>query len=308
MDLRSTLEFKSNLQLAKKNIPLSEDREFYVNIVDPFAIGQLKKYRPNDLTEIQRQIYDRAGIHCMYADEGDYPWGVVRDSEGLARVVCKCLKTDCERFNICRPEFQKTDFCLSQDRFVEKILKNNTQLVLEKEIECSFEEYRTFTTDRKMSVLLDYWNLSEGPIVRIRFNDSEEAYLYNENGHILLNPFTKEPILIENVSIYKFSHLVFDIIEPCTDNNNIIYFIRSARKEECQTYASELLYEYKLSNRAEKKIKEDKKNRRKTTAEIKAKHNSVKDPKLCRHAGCYEIAVRDGYCSEHIRYQKAESK
>lgn len=298
MDLKSTLEYRSNLQLAKKNIPLSEDRDFLESIIDPFAIGQLKKYRPNDLTEMQRKIYDKAGIHCIYADEGEYPWGIVEDKKGKISVICKCDKKGCEYFNRCRPEASE-----------EKIIKNNTQLVFEKEIECSFEQYCAFTEDRKMNELLKYWNLSEGPVVRIvRFNNSDEAYACNEDGHILFNPFTKEPLMVENTGMYKFSYLVFDIVEPCTDKDTLIYYVYSERKEECQTYAARLLSEYKLSNDIEKKIEGSKQNRRKTTKEIKEKHNSVKSSNLCRHPGCNEVAVRDGYCKEHIRYQKAESK
>lgn len=303
MRIKSTVEFKSNLQLAKKGIPLLEDREFLANIIDPFAIQRLKKFREKDLTEIQRQIYSKAGSHCMYADDGEYPWGIVRDEKGRPRVICKCLNKKCQYFRECRPEYKE----LPEDKFEEKSLMNNTVLSYEKKCNCTFQQYVQYSKREKLQLLIDYWELSYGPVISFKFNESGESYLYNEKGQILINPFTKQPLNLVHIDIYKFSHLVFDVAQVVSENEEFLQFVYSGRKEDCQNYAQEILYELKITNDEIKKAVQEK-IRPKTTKEIKEKHRIQKDPRLCRHAGCNEIAVRDGYCSEHIRYQKAESK
>lgn len=304
---KSTLEYKSNLQEAKSNVPLLDDREFLRNIIDPFAIRNLKKFKEKELTEIQRQIYDKVAIPCRYADNGDYPWGMIRDENGKPRVVCKCLKTTCKYFKECRPRYKDTEITYVSNSYEEKILKSNTELTVAKNISCTFQQYSQYTRQEKMRVLLEYWEMQDGPLVNIKLNETGESNLFNDKGMILQNPFTQSSIIITNIDMYKFSYFVFDISDMDNKNDDLIKFIYSGRRDDCKNYAQEILYDIKPKESTKTEI-DKKATRIKTTSQIKERHRLKPDPKLCRHAGCNELAVRDGYCSEHIRYQKAESK
>lgn len=105
---RSTVYFRSNLQPIKANF-LWNDREFLSHIHDVFALEQLKKDIDNrrickyHLSAEQTDEYERAAVHCAYAEEGDYPWGTKRMEDGSTKLVCLCENIGCSYLRTCRP-------------------------------------------------------------------------------------------------------------------------------------------------------------------------------------------------------------
>lgn len=106
----STLILESNLQVTCKE-RLYEDNKFLESIEDPRALEKIKSFiirqRYNtsySLSKEQKMIYEASSEHCKYADEGDFPWGIIQTSEGTFQKVCRCMKTTCEYFNRCRPD------------------------------------------------------------------------------------------------------------------------------------------------------------------------------------------------------------
>ena len=107
----STVAFRSNLYPLEKSF--YEDPIFCSKIHDPFSLELLKKQ--SSLTAIQKREYDYASVHCAYAPEGDYPWGTIRDSNGMEQVVCRCLNTGCRHFKGCRPDFAPAELSIHEE-------------------------------------------------------------------------------------------------------------------------------------------------------------------------------------------------
>ncbi|GEM_PF-5112308 len=91
---KSTLEFKSNIYPVTKSSILS-DRKFLDAISD---LSALKKMQSEHITlnRLQRKQLKK-GEHCVYADDGDFPWGTVLFDDG-PHVICRCEKRDCPLF------------------------------------------------------------------------------------------------------------------------------------------------------------------------------------------------------------------
>ena len=103
----STVNFRSNLYPIKDNF--FYDREFHSKIHDIFSLEVFNKKMVSkkiaSFDSLQEKEYHIASIHCSYADPGDYPFGTINDNAGREKVVCKCLKTTCDFFKRCRPDF-----------------------------------------------------------------------------------------------------------------------------------------------------------------------------------------------------------
>lgn len=101
---RSTLEFKSNLFPLSTKGQIVNDRPFLDSITDPFALDALWRYNASHgskLNRLQKRQHEK-GMHCSYADAGDYPWGT-RMVDGAPRVVCLCENWACPLMRECRP-------------------------------------------------------------------------------------------------------------------------------------------------------------------------------------------------------------
>ncbi len=104
MSDRSSLEFRSNIFPLDTGTQIVRDREFLDSISDPFALEALWKYnatRGSLLNKLQKWQH-RKGQHCIYAEQGDYPWGT-RLVDGEMRVVCLCENWRCSGIQRCRP-------------------------------------------------------------------------------------------------------------------------------------------------------------------------------------------------------------
>jgi len=110
---RSSIDIESNLYLLEDHFfsPL-DDRGFLASIEEPRALEQLKTdvvdERRNTyfqaLTPRQQEIYHRMSLHCEYAFENDYPWGVPLGAPENAKAVCYCKNLECAHFLECRPD------------------------------------------------------------------------------------------------------------------------------------------------------------------------------------------------------------
>lgn len=123
--LQSTIVFKSNLQIVSRDI-IQEDLEFCSNIVDPSGL-ELMKLKGWQLTKIQEEEYDKCSLHCIYAPEGDYPFGTVINEAGQKVVLCKCINTECKNFKKCRPDFNIIEL-EAQEKITEQNVLNASVL------------------------------------------------------------------------------------------------------------------------------------------------------------------------------------
>ena len=141
--LRSNLEFRSNLQ------PITEDNwsQVWGRIMDPFGLKILKE-RQIYLSPAQRNQYDYASEHCVFAFKGDYPWGTVRLDDGREVPVCKCLNTACSEFKICRPDFDHGELAILEEERNKRNRKVVFRSVSENE---SIEEYQRETLNALQS-------------------------------------------------------------------------------------------------------------------------------------------------------------
>lgn len=99
----STVALQSNIYPVIEEFPYY-DKQFLHAIHDPVLL-QLYHDRYTGyygLTPLQEEERTYA-IHCMYAEEGDYPWGTVLTDAG-ERVVCKCENYACRYYAECRPD------------------------------------------------------------------------------------------------------------------------------------------------------------------------------------------------------------
>ena len=82
----SNIAILSNLQLVNKD-NIKEDRPFLESIRDPRALEKLwteviQQHYGYDFTSLQELIYQKTAEHCFYADEGDYPIGIIKKCSG----------------------------------------------------------------------------------------------------------------------------------------------------------------------------------------------------------------------------------
>lgn len=102
---RSSVFFQSNV------LPIGDsfhDSAFLSKITDPVALEKLRAdpdFKLTRLTPLQQEILDKCGIHCVYAEKDDYPWGIPAGSHDGAKSVCLCTQTECAKFSECRPDF-----------------------------------------------------------------------------------------------------------------------------------------------------------------------------------------------------------
>ena len=114
----STVAFRSNLQPLRRR-SYSEDQTFLQSVHDIFALELLKKAGYH-LTSLQKQEYDNASLHCVYADKDDYPFGTILSDDGQQQVVCRCINKYCGKFPTCRPDFDETELLVVKDNEVFK--------------------------------------------------------------------------------------------------------------------------------------------------------------------------------------------
>lgn len=106
---RSSVSFQSNV------LPIGDsfhDSAFLSRIIDPVALEKLRAdtdFKLTRLTPLQQEILDKCGIHCVYAEKDDYPWGIPAGSYDGAKSVCLCTQTGCTKFSECRPGFISQD-------------------------------------------------------------------------------------------------------------------------------------------------------------------------------------------------------
>lgn len=102
---KSSIGFQSNLALLKDSF---YDPQFLAQITDPEALGKLRSDPHFALvrwTPLQEEIWKKCGAHCVYAEEGDYPWGIPAGSRERDAAICLCTQTGCKNFGKCRPDF-----------------------------------------------------------------------------------------------------------------------------------------------------------------------------------------------------------
>ncbi|MCD8378041.1 MAG: UvrD-helicase domain-containing protein [Candidatus Gastranaerophilales bacterium] len=109
----STVAFKSNLQIISAK-SIREDKRFLASVRDPFGLEFMRK-RNLPMTPIQLVEFNKASMHCVYAFEGDYPFGTVIDKNGAEKVVCKCININCGNFAQCRPDFKPEEMRSSDE-------------------------------------------------------------------------------------------------------------------------------------------------------------------------------------------------
>ena len=154
----STVNFRSNLYPIKDNF--FYDREFHSKIHDIFSLEVFNKKMVSkkiaSFDSLQEKEYHIASIHCSYADPGDYPFGTINDNAGREKVVCKCLKTTCDFFKRCRPDFNPDELSVLDEN-------KKAQLVI-----FEFENAATQAEEENNSPILEQKKLPEEkpPVVR----------------------------------------------------------------------------------------------------------------------------------------------
>lgn len=102
---RSSIFFQSNV------LPVGDtfhDPRFLSKITDPVALERLNAdpaFKLTQLSPLQQEILNKCGIHCIYAEKGDYPWGIPVGASAEAKPICLCTQTRCAIFSKCRPDF-----------------------------------------------------------------------------------------------------------------------------------------------------------------------------------------------------------
>lgn len=108
-EMRSSLEFRSNIYPTSTNGALCNDRKFLDAISDPEALGILWHHggsQGSKLNPLQKKQHEKA-MHCAYAEDGDYPWGTL---VGTNRVVCLCERVECPRYRVECSKFHPEGF------------------------------------------------------------------------------------------------------------------------------------------------------------------------------------------------------
>lgn len=162
---RSTLAFRSNLQ------PIIEDHQanrwgaVYAAVRDPFALEIMHK-RGMNLTADQKQQYQYASVHCVYAFPDDYPWGSVIGLDGREIVKCKCLNNKCAHFKQCRPDFSEDELLILEEnrqyagRALEFSKKSEIRSVLEAAVK--LEESKTAEPEITEPTVTEVVEIAEG--------------------------------------------------------------------------------------------------------------------------------------------------
>jgi superfamily I DNA/RNA helicase len=65
------------------------------------------------LTDIQREEWEIGRYCSLLGDSEEIVWGVVRDHGGY-RVACRCYRTECRNFPVCRPDYVPEKTILAQ--------------------------------------------------------------------------------------------------------------------------------------------------------------------------------------------------
>lgn len=100
MEVRSTLEFRSNIYPVTAQGRLIYDIDFVASISDPKALVELEKVsRRPPLTELQEWQLKK-GKPCLVGDGRYTPWGT-KVINGRQEVVCLCEEADCVLFEKC---------------------------------------------------------------------------------------------------------------------------------------------------------------------------------------------------------------
>lgn len=106
-----TVRYRSSVFFQSNVLPVEDtfhDPRFLSKITDPFALERLNAdpaFKLTQLSPLQQEILNKCGIHCIYAEKGDYPWGIPARASAEAKPVCLCTQTGCAIFNKCRPDF-----------------------------------------------------------------------------------------------------------------------------------------------------------------------------------------------------------
>lgn len=129
--IQSNVAILSNLQLVCKN-NIREDRQFLESIRDPRALEEvqkevIQKHYGYEFTSLQELIYRKTSGHCLYADDGDYPVGIIKTAEGKSVSVCKCIKYTCSEFKKCRPRLSEEELENIKNLYQEVRLKAQKQ-------------------------------------------------------------------------------------------------------------------------------------------------------------------------------------
>lgn len=137
--IQSNVAILSNLQLVCKN-NIREDRQFLESIRDPRALEEvqkevIQKHYGYEFTSLQKLIYRKTSGHCLYADDGDYPVGIIKTTEGKSVSVCKCIKYTCSEFKKCRPRLSEEELENIKNLYQEGRLKAQKQEEAKKRLE-----------------------------------------------------------------------------------------------------------------------------------------------------------------------------
>ena len=102
--IETSLNVKSNLFILKNGEIPAYDEEFLNIIREPDAIKKIRGIAPwHNYTALQKEI-ERTSASCAYSLPGDFSWGTIYENN-IEKVICKCIKINCEDFKICRPDF-----------------------------------------------------------------------------------------------------------------------------------------------------------------------------------------------------------
>ena len=137
--IQSNVAILSNLQLVCKN-NIREDRQFLESIRDPEALEEvqkevIQKHYGYEFTSLQELIYRKTSGHCLYADDGDYPVGIIKTAEEKSVSTCKCIKYTCSEFKKCRPGLSEEELENIRNLYQEVQLKEQQQEEARKRLE-----------------------------------------------------------------------------------------------------------------------------------------------------------------------------
>ena len=101
--MKSNLKYKGNLYILKGTSRIS-DRDFFAKIEDPRLLKKFSRL-------VGEQYYSKLQKNILYQESGcnlleykDPCWGRKGNE-----YICKCVKKDCSKLNICRRGIKLTD-------------------------------------------------------------------------------------------------------------------------------------------------------------------------------------------------------
>lgn len=159
-----------------------------------------------DMTPLQWQEYRNASISCCYAAPDDYPWGPINDNDGREKVVCKCLKTTCDFFKRCRPDFNPDELLVLEEN-------KKAQLVI-----FEFENVATQVEEQKDSSIPEQKMLpEEKPLVVRKFSVEPSSVISKKSATV------PKPAKVKKVGFDSFSETTQEnIIEAEPEERSII--------------------------------------------------------------------------------------